>query len=245
MAKEEKGKSKIKLYINHFRELWANPRGRAMILLGVYGFFMLFVVGGVRTSISVDKKQTNENKVEEEVVTPSFSLMDNYEYDLKVQQNEEITLFQGKRNKEKTLFVNTLNNNTYYVEENNIYQVINGVKTPLLEPIYNVDISKFNPTFLNKLIEEATLDYTTNYSTGIVKKNYILSLPAFMKELYGKNISSNEIITITTNMKDEVMQSIEIDLLGYEKITDSSITTMKLEIAYKNIGYVEEFYVNE
>lgn len=247
MDKKESKKSKIRLYYDRFKELWGNPRGRAAILLGVYGLFLLFVVGGVRTNLNTKKSMTNnetqpaQEKKESKV---SFEDMDNYEYDMKVTKNEEITLFQGKHYEKLDLFIHTGTNQAYYVEEGNTYQIINGMKTPLTTPLYNIDISKFTPEFIGTLLKEATLDYTTNYSTGVEKKNYILSVPAFMRLVYGTTVSSNEIITITTSMKNQEMQNVEIDLLGYERATDSSITKMMIEITYKNLGGVLDFHID-
>lgn len=246
MSSQEKKGSKMKASWHKFKELWANPRSRAAMLLGLYALFILFVVGGVRSGVSTDKKvNKNPERLEEKKeTTTTFKQMDNYEYDLKVNQNEEITLFQGKHHGTHDLFINTLNNNAYYVEEKVVYQVIDGMKSPLASPLYNIDITLFSPDFIHQLLDVATLDYTTNYSTGIEKKNYILSLGAFMKMVYGSDVSSNEIITITTSTKDKVMQTVEIDLSGYEKITDPGITKLTLEITYKNIHGVEEFHID-
>lgn len=243
MNKKEKKQSNVRLFFKRLKELWANPRGRAAILLGFYGIFLLFVVGGVRTSLSNEPTNVPEEpEVKEE--SSSFADMTNYEYDMKVSKNNEVAVFVGKRNGIYNLFVNTMTNQSYYMEERMIYKVVNGVKSPLSEPLYQIDITKFQPDFIAELLKQSTLDYTTNYASGVIKKNYILSLPAFMKLMYGTTVSSNEIVTITMTEKDKKIEQVELDLLGYQKTVDANSTAMKIEITYKNIDEVEEFHID-
>lgn len=241
---KEKKKSNIKLYIEKFKELWANPRSRAAILLGFYGLFMLFVVGGVRTNLnSRPPKDETTNRVEKEEKV-NFSELTNYEYNMKITKDTEVTLFQGKHYENTDFFVNIGNNNAYYVEGDIIYQLNNGIKEPLENSLYDINITKFTPAFISSLLESATLDYTTNYSTGIEKKNYILSVPAFMRAMFGTNVSSNEIITITITSNKKNVESVMIDFLGYEKMTMSGVTVMTMEITYQNIGGVSPFHID-
>ncbi len=244
MSKEKKKQSNVILFFKRVKELWANPRGRAAILLGFYGCFLLFVVGGVRTSLSNEQKNMNDEPSIKQEETTSFDTMTNYEFEMKVSKNNEMIAFQGKRNGTSQYFVNKETNQAYYVEEKTIYQVIDGVKKPLVDPLFSIDITKFQPDFIAKLLDQSTLDYTTNYSSGVVKKSYILSLPAFMKFMYGTTVSSNEVITLVTTEKNKKMEQVVLDLLNYQKTVDMDSTKMSIEITYKNVDAVEAFHID-
>lgn len=244
MSQMEKKPSNIVLFFRRIKELWGNPRGRAALLLGFYGLFLLFVVGGVKTSLSNEPKRVKEEPSVKEEKTSTFETMNNYEFEMKVNKDNEMTIFQGKRNDTSHFFVNKQTNLAYYMEDKMLYQVSNGGKTPLVEPLYSIDITKFQPDFLEILLDQSTLDYTTNYASGVIKKNYILSLSAFMKLMYGTTISSQDVITLTTTEKNKKIEQVVIDLLGYQKTIDHNSTQLSIDIIYKNIGAVEVFHID-
>lgn len=228
------------------REIWATPRGRAIILLCIYGIFITFVLSGVRGNI---KKQNQHSTPATEEQTPTvtytqLSDLDNYEYDMKITKDDMIITYQGKHADQVDLFIDTSNNNSYYLEQGIIYQIMNGVKQPVATPISEIDILRLNPETLQALIDEATLDYTKNYASGIEEKQYILSLPAFMRIIYASTISSNEIVTITTSTNENNIQKITLDLSGYSRYNNLNITNFTIDIDYKNVGKVESFYID-
>ena len=243
---KEKQPNKIVSGWRKFREIWANPRGRAAILLGIYGVFIVFVVSGVRGNVKNRDRYQDQTHQEPEISKPTkdYSELDNYEYDLVITRDTNVLTYQGKHAGEVDLFIDTTTNQSYYLEQSILYQIINGVKQPVATPIQEIDITKLTPTMIQTLLDESTLDYTKQYASGIEEKQYILSLPAFMNLFYGSTISSNEIVTITTSMNEEVMEKVTIDLSGYSRYSEFSFTTFTIEITYKNIDKVESFYID-
>ncbi|HIT11681.1 MAG TPA: hypothetical protein IAB58_02700 [Candidatus Pelethosoma merdigallinarum] len=244
---KEKQPNKIVSGWRKFKEIWSNPRGRALILLGIYGIFIVFVVSGVRSNVkNRDRYQEQQTNQEPEVSEPTkkYSDLDNYEYDLVITRDTNVLTYQGKHADEVDLFIDPSTNQAYYLEQSVLYQVVNGVKQPVATPIQEIDITKLTPTMIQTLLDESTLDYTKQYASGIEEKQYILSLPAFMNLFYGSTISSNEIVTITTSMNGDIMEKVTIDLSGYSRYSEFGFTTFTIEFTYKNIDKVESFYID-
>ena len=229
-------------------EAWHNPRGRAAILLCGYLIFLMFVVGGVRSNIKPNSNNIdNDNNVEEtpkeEILNSEYKNYSNYEYELKITVNDVTNIYLGKKNNNKSL-ITDVNNQTYYLEDGILYIINNGVKNIYNNNNYDLNLINFTPNTINSLIEAATLNYTTNFANGNISKNYILSLSAFMKLIFGSDISSNEIVSITTTENNDLITNVTLDLSNYEKYKGSTVNNFVISITYSNINGVLEINVD-
>ena len=229
-------------------EAWHNPRGRAAILLCGYLIFLMFVVGGVRSNIKPNSNNIdNDNNVEEtpkeEILNSEYKNYSNYEYELKITVNDVTNIYLGKKNNNKSL-ITDVNNQTYYLEDGILYIINNGVKNIYNNNNYDLNLINFTPNTINSLIEAATLNYTTNFANGNISKNYILSLSAFMKLIFGSDISSNEIVSITTTENNDLITNVTLDLSNYEKYKGSTVNNFVISITYSNLNGVPEINVD-
>ena len=229
-------------------EAWHNPRGRAAILLCGYLIFLMFVVGGVRSNIKPNSNNIdNDNNVEEtpkeEILNSEYKNYSNYEYELKITVNDVTNIYLGKKNNNKSL-ITDVNNQTYYLEDGILYIINNGVKNIYNNNNYDLNLINFTPNTINSLIEAATLNYTTNFANGNISKNYILSLSAFMKLIFGSDISSNEVISITTTENNDLITNVTLDLSNYEKYKGSTVNNFVISITYSNLNGVPEINVD-
>ncbi len=229
-------------------EAWHNPRGRAAILLCGYLIFLMFVVGGVRSNIKPNSNNIdNDNNVEEtpkeEILNSEYKNYSNYEYELKITVNDVTNIYLGKKNNNKSL-ITDVNNQTYYLEDGILYIINNGVKNIYNNNNYDLNLINFTPNTNNSLIEAATLNYTTNFANGNISKNYILSLSAFMKLIFGSDISSNEIVSITTTENNDLITNVTLDLSNYEKYKGSNVNNFVISITYSNLNGVPEINVD-
>lgn len=239
---------KKKFSFKYLIEAWRNPRGRAAILLCGYLIFLMFVVGGVRSNMKeAPDNNSNQDNIEEidkeENKNSDYKNYNNYEYELQVTVNDVTNTYLGKKNNNKSLITDQ-NNQTYYLEDGVMYIITNGVKTIYNDFHYDLNLTYLTPSMINSLIEEATLNSTTNFANGNISKNYILSLSAFMKLMFNSDISSNEVISITTTENDDLITNVTLDLSNYEKYKGSSINIFKVSITYNNLFGVPEINVD-
>lgn len=224
-------------------DAWHNPRGRAAILLCGYFIFMIFVIGGIKSDIKPTTTTNSSESVKKEEVNEDYENYNNYEFEIKITSNDVTNTYLGKKNNNKSLITDS-NNQTYYLEDGILYVV-----TELGKTLYNynpndLDLTMFTPYNINSLINEATLNYTTNFENGTVEKNYILSLSAFSKLMFGSDISSSEVISITTSNTNNIITNVVLDLSNYEKYKGSNINTFIISITYSNLNGVPEINVD-
>ena len=227
-------------------EAWHNPRGRAAILLCGYFIFMAFVVGGLKSDLKTvptkESNNTTDESVIKEEVNEDYENYKNYEYEVKITSNDITNTYLGKKNNNKSLITDS-NNQTYYLEDGILYVVTELGKTLYNYNTNDLDLTMFTPYNINSLIEEATLNYTTNFANGNIEKNYILSLSAFAKLMFGSDISSSEVVSITTTTNNNLVTNVILDLSNYEKYKGSNINTFIISITYSNLNGVPEINV--
>ena len=150
---------------NTFQVLWSNRRVRAAITITLYFFFFLFIIVSLR--MRPDRPLSTQAKEDQNEV--SFETMDNYEYDMTItyRSNTVTNTFtlSGTRYQEKHRLQTKDSLQPYYVKDDGIYTVINGVES-LTSLNYGINLYRLNPTLFSSMIEEADLQSTIEYENG-------------------------------------------------------------------------------
>lgn len=235
----------LKTAKNTFQMLWANRRTRAAIILTFYFFFFLFIIVSLR--MRPDRplsSQTKEDKSEF-----SFATMDNYEYDMTITyRSNTVTntfLLSGTRYQEKHRLQTLDSLQPYYVKDDGIYTVTNGVET-LTSLNYGINLYRLSPTLFSSMIEEAELQSTIEYEDGI-EYLYQLPLSKFLSFydpnnlLLSTNLTSYILFQVTE--KDGMYEKINLDLTSYYQLVDSNTISYMIDITYRNIGKVKDFKI--
>ncbi len=235
----------LKTAKNTFQMLWANRRTRAAIILTFYFFFFLFIIVSLR--MRPDRPLSTQAKEDQNEV--SFETMDNYEYDMTItyRSNTVTNTFtlSGTRYQEKHRLQTKDSLQPYYVKDDGIYTVINGVES-LTSLNYGINLYRLNPTLFSSMIEEADLQSTIEYENG-TEYLYQLPLSKFLSFydpnnlLLSTNLTSYILFQVTE--KEGTIERVNLDLTSYYQLVDVNATSYMIDITYHDIGKVKDFKV--
>lgn len=235
----------LKTAKNTFQMLWANRRTRAAIILTLYFFFFLFIIVSLR--MRTNRPLSSQEKEDKEEV--SFAEMANYEYDMTITYKSNIVtnmfVLSGTRYQEKHRLQTHDSLQPYYVKDDGIYTVTNGVEN-LTSLNYGINLYRLNPTLFSSMIEEAELQSTIEYQDGI-EYLYQLSLSKFLSlyepntPLLSTNLTSNILFQVTE--KNGSYERVNLDLTSYYQLIDINTTSYMIDITYRNIGKVKDFKI--
>ena len=164
------------------------------------------------------KKNNEENEEEEKIIRYSGKSYDNKQEINKVEANVN-TLYYKVDNR----YYSKNNEMVSFVKEDIVYDVIDG------EYIEIADILK--------LMDKASLDHVTDYSSG--KKEYVYHLK--VKDVV-VSYQKEDVIEIEVEEENGVLK-IAIDYSTLFKAMDDNIIECKLKATITQIGEVEEFEV--
>lgn len=235
----------LKTAKNTFQVLWSNRRARAAIILTLYFFFFLFIIVSLR--MRPDRPLSTQTKEDQNEV--SFETMDNYEYDMTItyRSNTVANTFtlSGTRYQEKHRLQTKDSLQPYYVKDDGIYTVINGVES-LTSLNYGINLYRLNPTLFSSMIEEADLQSTIEYENG-TEYLYQLPLSKFLSFydpnnlLLSTNLTSYILFQVTE--KEGTIERVNLDLTSYYQLVDVNATSYMIDITYHDIGKVKDFKV--
>lgn len=225
-------KIKENQYVKLGKELWENRRTRALVKLVLWGFFFLIVFA------VFDVRGTHNSKKELSNPRDEWKLMSNYKSEITFTINEETYILNSARNgfHEKL----TIGEDIYYLEQDFLYHLEGYNKIFIKETsLLGYDLLKLRPNFLNEVLLNSKLEYTTNYEeSGIIKKGYSISTAKFVELYHQSMITDDSFIKIEVIEKDNQIIEIELDLKELKKYSQDVIYTYKIKIAYKDLGTV-------
>lgn len=209
-------------YVVKIQELLKNRRTRALVSLGLWLIFFVFV-------FSLLGKEEKPN-LPKPVVIES-----NYEYQMTFVVNEATYLIHGVRNGNEESF--SLLNQTYFLEHDQLYLFFNDTKVlQSSTSLLNIDFLKLRPEFLKKLVLEENLEYTTKYESGVIKKGYSVPVSKFVELYDGSVITDDQLISIELSEKDGLLIEVHMDLVNFQKYSQEMITNYEIKIVYSHIG---------
>lgn len=173
----------------------------------------------------------------------------NYQYDQHVtleKKNgdtlEELNVHYYGKSYDKQLEINkedAVGAATYYKIEDRYYvKEDTGVVFTDEDKIYDLVGGEYLELYdIKKLMEKASLDHVTDYSSG--KKEYVYHLK--VKDVI-LSYQKEDVVEIDATIENDVL-IVQIDYSDLFKVIDESIETCKMEITYTEIGKVEKFQV--
>ena len=222
---------KTKEFVKILKNIYKNPRGKAFLFFGVYFFFFLFLILAIRSNNAA--YNTTDNKTDYLEIT----WVDNYKYDYKVIIDNNTYNYSGIRYEEINKF--TYNDTDYYCNDAKCY-LDKGEEDPeeIANPCIHSNI--LNISNFKKLINSATKDSTTNYEDGKVGYKYLLSTSTIVKKIDKKDVDLDDLPnSIYIVYKDNVEESMEIDLTSYGKYKGICTNSLKIVVEFKEQGNID------
>ena len=201
-------------------ELYRNPKKRLLVVGPLYLIFFIFVFaqyGNQNTVVQKSQKQTIDNY--ESIYQITFSPSSDEPY--------TILNIDAKRYQDEEIYYITETQETYYREENDLYNDDNDYEKSLL----GIDFVHLTQENIEKYQSLGKELYKTEYSDGKIEKAYEISVSDF-SEIYGDFIDNEEIITLKICMNNEKIESVFLDM--------SSVYFMQIEIHYQRYNEVEK-----
>lgn len=196
----------MKEYIKKIKELWKVPRYKALLKLGFYLLFIIFVVSLIN----------NAPKIDTEVPVEKNELY-SYEFTYTITQNDTVSVINGVnyKNTEKL----TYNDNIYYYKNNDLYLNKEIIKDFEPFPLYKMRYSSIsNIAIVNNIIDRTVY---TDYETITYK---VLGEDFEFDHDFNLIIDKkdNYIVKAIINIP-EVNYKIEIEYKNFNSITDLEI----------------------
>ncbi|MDD4035995.1 MAG: hypothetical protein PHS45_01555 [Bacilli bacterium] len=242
-----------------FKEIYQNKRYKAMIQLGFYVIFFIFLfilIGSNQSAVDNRNYEGNGNK--------NINIKDNFTYDYTFEITREgindIINYIGSINDNENLGKKSINNKTdeFYLKDNITY--ILGVideKWYVQEENYNI-YEEIDTTFINyndilKMIEKGELVSTeTLHKDKTTSKTYEISLIdainlyESINKIESKEIDEKleETVVIKLYEKDSTTVKVELDATQLLKYYDPLIEKYFITLNYSNIGTVPDFNID-
>ncbi|MCI9233015.1 MAG: hypothetical protein HFH08_00290 [Bacilli bacterium] len=230
MIKKVKENEYVKLVI----ELLENRKTRALVKLALWGFFFLLIfsifdVRGTHTPT----KDTLSSKEE-------WKTMLNYKSEITFTINEETYILNSVRNGSYEKL--KIGEDVYYLEQDYLYHLEGYNKKFIKETsLLGYDLLKLRPDFLNEILLNSKLEYTTNYEDSkLVKKGYSINTAKFVELYHQSIITDDSFVTIEVMEKNNQIVQIELDLKEMQKYSQTIIQVYKIKIIYSDIGKVSK-----
>ncbi|MDD3340924.1 MAG: hypothetical protein PHN72_01815 [Bacilli bacterium] len=224
--KKEKKKN---VYIEKLKELWAIPRYKSLMKLGLYLLFFTCIFLFIDFK---DKDELYQNKLPKKA---TLDTLVNYEYQtnitylLTTDEPIKTVHVRGKRYNNKQSITVEETGDVYYVENSHYYLAPTMVEsTPLF-----FDFEKITPKQLSGYIEKATLNATTQYADKKIVKTYLLPISTFASLYKEETVPIEGNVGISTTTLDGNITEIVLDLSTYNQT--------KIQVLYNKIGEIKSF----
>ena len=231
----------MKEKIKKFREVWAVPRYRGLIKLGIGIAFMIlvyFLIGGFSQMVPIsDLPGTNDasnNNVVSKNILDNYKNMESCEYNylVEIDNGTKTSSYKLDGTYYKNNYYFTLNNQEYYIKEDTIYLVDSTNKklipykeTNSISILSIIDIRVLNIKSIHTFLTSSDAGEDTKYKDGKEVKKYIYTN------------YENKKIDLTLNGKNNIVESIDIDFTNYY----SGYKSYKVTATYKNVNNIAEY----
>jgi len=219
--------------IKKIKELWQNKRYRAFIILVAY--ILVFMLLGTMFNYSKNDS-LDENKESKEI---TLSKMHNFNYKYKINYLDDFdepikeVNIKGEHYLEKDYFTVEETGESYYYEDKKYYNATEKLKEIKDTMFFDITIS--NPKKISSYLEKATLKKKNeDVETGIIEKEYELSIKKFLNIYNKEKTEIEDFITIKTYEKDGLVTKVVLDLTRFGRII--------IEANYSKINEVKPFY---
>lgn len=212
-----------------FKELMKNQRYKAIFKLSLFIIFfaVVFIVFDFGSNDEYISSKVNNNDVYD---------ISNYSFDYVVKTAnlyDELSTslsINGYRNDNKYVF-EVMEDNLKYYYEDVLFTYTNEILPYTGEKF--IDLNLYSPENIEKYIKKGKLDNTTTFADGQIKKVYKIDVVTFAGLINENVITLEGDVCISILVKDDKLQTVELDLLNYNK--------SNILINYSNINNIKEF----
>ena len=215
-------------HIKELKEMFKNPKKKALAQLGFYAIFFIFVAILLR---GADNKPT---KIIEEQKSPVefYEDMKSYNYKVTYTNFDKVDVIEGTYVDNISLF--DFNNFKYYYEED-LY-IIDNDSYYLMDIEYN--ISKiFNNNLIN-IIEKLEEESKTTYKDGTIVTTYTIDSNKVYNYLFELESNYDNKCTIAITENENEIYNIVID------INNLGLNLTKIEVEYSYMNMIEDLEFN-
>lgn len=221
-------KVKFNEFIETFKKVWADERGKALIKLGLYMIFAVFAVITAGATYRINNQNNENNK--------PVNAMEKY-INLKNFSGDYIIGDKKYSFTSATKQIIKVGTFSYFVEDG---KLVNAVDPTLESPVFEFKFWYLTPTFISDLIDNGEKSYTTTFSDESIESAYLIPLKYFTRNYKGTilpiendSIFNNKNVEIITTEKDKEIVKVKINLSTYYTLIDSQVTNYNVEIDYK------------
>lgn len=188
------------------KEILQDKQKRAILILGLYFIFFVFLTISIRTSNGETTNNSGDlSSMFVNDYAPERIDLDVYEFEYKIMKDGNLNTYIGKRYGEKELF--SYNENEYFKEFDKYYKRVGKDKTWEETPNPYVYSEYLDFDYLNKILEKSEYESTTTFKDDTTQISY---------KMYLDGKVTDNIMTLTS--KNNILQKIEISL-GKDSIT--------------------------
>lgn len=228
----------MKDLIEKLKEIRNSPKGGAIFFFGFYFFFfvLVFLLMNVGQRKPLLLKNYDDNK--KNSFNVGYLTNKNYNFTYNIYLDNILYQYVGKQNGDKVLF--DFNGKNYYVEDNNYYVYENGMWTNTDNP-YVVDSSFFDVDKLVDLITLSSFEAKTEYESGKVVYNFLISSNTINQYMY--NIDSDFLENpnkLIVSVENNSVNNIVFYLDSFCTLNNICRESLKVELDYNNYGEIEE-----
>ncbi len=249
-----------------FEKMKTDKKYKAKVEIIGYGVFIVVLIlylniANMGSSIPSNTVSTGNSNTNTDLENSNLDLFkelkDNYQYDVEVVvkmnnvENTDDSLDEQKIHYSGKVFSNNMEINQEYNGESSTYYKVDDFYYQRLsteEEFGLVEVSTIYPLIdskyieiaeVKKLIDTASLDHVTNYSSG--KKETIYHL--MVKDVI-RSYQDDDVVEISIVIEnDTVTMTIDYSLLM--KVINEKIEECQVKFIYTNIGTISEFQVME
>lgn len=228
---------KENVYVQKFLELWDVPRYRALIKLGLYIIFFIFVI----TLIKTQDNNISKNPVTKINVMENFKNMNNYQYKVIINNEVEETFISRVNNGKELILYNS---DTYYFDGIKMYKKIDSYQE-FKDIIFDFDIWRFNPLFITNLIDKGEFNAKTEYQDDTISNEYLVKVKDFVKLYDNLDIEDERTFSLVVYQTKKQVNKVTLDLTNiYNMKENANAFDYKVNLEYDLINEIAPITVN-
>lgn len=242
-SKEKQAKSSFHAFLQFVKELFKNPKGRALLFFGFYLIFFIFLGISFRTSSPSNQIESHSSQQEQQ---QNYSLVNleagNYHFIYHEIVNGIEKNFEGKAYHQMKEVTN---------ESNEMYFLYSGISLERQDDVWKVCE---NPFYYRQIMEENILKETLQNATFISKTVYQDQTTLYRYEISTVTLwnlyqqeeidiaDSPNIIEVSVSDKGDITK-IYYDYSPYNTYLKGIPSTAIFEVIYQDYGKIEAFDV--
>lgn len=235
---EKKKESKIKL----IKEFLSDKRNKALVKLGFWLIFFIFVIIYIRFTNNNNRSYVNNDPVPTLPLTitesvKSLNNVSNYEFNYIYKLNDESYEIYGKVYNDKMLI--NYNEQDYYFDGMNLYILSENNKEQVNSDNIKY-IQVFSPTKIYNYLLKSEYNFKQENADKSIKINSKIKVGEFADQI-GEEIVSDEFIIIETSELDNSLININFDLSNYCKIESDECDNLKIDIIFDKYNLINDF----